>query len=50
MDNMPCHKSEEIRELIEVIDAEAWWLTPYNPDFNPIEKMWLYINNIYAQV
>ncbi len=40
MDNLACHKSEEIRELIEGVNAEVWYLPPYSPDFNPIEKMW----------
>jgi len=25
---------------IEAAGAEVWFLPPYSPDFNPIEKMW----------
>lgn len=40
MDNLSSHKSPEIRELIEAAGAELWYLPPYSPDLNPIEKMW----------
>ena len=28
------------RDLIESVGAELWFLPPYSPDLNPIEKMW----------
>jgi transposase len=40
MDNLSSHKSPEIRELIEAAGADLWYLPPYSPDLNPIEKMW----------
>lgn len=40
MDNLSSHKSPEIREMIEAAGAKLWYLPPYSPDFNPIEKMW----------
>jgi transposase len=40
MDNLSSHKSAAIREMIEATGAELWYLPPYSPDFNPIEKMW----------
>ncbi len=40
MDNLSSHKSPEIREMIEAAGAELWYLPPYSPDLNPIEKMW----------
>ena len=27
-------------QLIEEAGAEVWFLPPYSPDLNPIEKMW----------
>ena len=40
MDNLSSHKLPEIREIIEAAGAELWFLPPYSPDLNPIEKMW----------
>ena len=40
MDNLSSHKSPEIRQMIEAAGAELWYLPPYSPDLNPIEKMW----------
>ncbi len=25
---------------MEAADATVWWLPPYSPDLNPIEKLW----------
>jgi transposase len=40
LDNLSSHKAAEIKELIQAARAELWYLPPYSPDFNPIEKMW----------
>ena len=40
MDNLSSHKSSEVRAMIEAAGAELWYLPPYSPDLNPIEKMW----------
>lgn len=40
LDNLACHKHPRVRELIESVGAEVWYLPPYSPDFNPIEPMW----------
>lgn len=40
MDNLAAHKVRGVRELIEKAGAELWYLPPYSPDFNPIEKCW----------
>jgi hypothetical protein len=36
MDNLACHKSPEVRRLIESAGAEARYLPPYSPDLNPV--------------
>ncbi len=38
MDNLSAHKGEEVRELIEARGCEVLFLTPYSPDFNPMEE------------
>ena len=40
MDNLPAHKVKGIRELIEQKGAKLVYLSPYSPDFNPIENCW----------
>ncbi len=40
MDNLSSHKASEIGEMIQAVGAELWYLPPYSPDFNPVEKMW----------
>ena len=37
LDNLPAHKPDEVRELIEAAGAELRYLPPYSPDLNPIE-------------
>jgi DDE superfamily endonuclease len=38
MDNLPAHKGDEIRLIIESTGAKLMFLPPYSPDFNPIEN------------
>jgi len=38
IDNLPAHKREEVREIIEAAGATLRYLPPYSPDFNPIEQ------------
>ena len=38
MDNLSNHKRDAVRERIEAAGATLRFLTPYSPDFNPIEK------------
>lgn len=40
MDNLPPHKMPGIIAAIQTAGAEVWFLPPYSPDLNPIEKMW----------
>ena len=46
LDNLSAHKNQEVRNLIESAGAELWFLPPYSPDLNPIEKMWSKIKSI----
>jgi transposase len=40
MDNLPAHKVEAIAPLIEAVGAKILYLSPYSPEFNPIEHWW----------
>ena len=40
MDNLPAHKLASIKPMIEAYGASIICLSPYSPDFNPIELWW----------
>ena len=40
MDNLNCHKVPGVEAAIEAAGASLWYLPPYSPDLNPIEKAW----------
>jgi transposase len=40
MDNLTSHKVAGVPEAIEKAGASVWYLPPYSPDLNPIEKLW----------
>lgn len=40
MDNLSSHKTTGVVAAIEAADASVWFLPPYSPDLNPIEKLW----------
>jgi len=37
IDNLPAHKGEAVKKLIEARGATLVFLPPYSPDLNPIE-------------
>ena len=39
MDNLGCHKTAEVERLVRSAGAEVWYLPPYSPDMNPIERL-----------
>jgi len=38
IDNLPAHKRDEVRAIIEAAGATLRYLPPYSPDLNPIEQ------------
>jgi transposase len=40
MDNLSAHKVAGVREAIEAKGAKVLYLSPYSPDFSPIEPCW----------
>lgn len=40
MDNFSSHKVKGVREAIEAAGARLVYLSPYSPDFSPIENCW----------
>lgn len=46
MDNLSTHKVSGVVDSIEAVGAKVWYLPPYSPDLNPIEKMWSKIKTL----
>lgn len=40
MDNAKIHQGEMVREIIEKAGAKLLYLSPYSPEFSPIENLW----------
>jgi transposase len=40
LDNLAAHKVGAVARALRKAGAGAWYLPPYSPDFNPIEKVW----------
>lgn len=45
IDNASFHKSIRVKELIEERGCKVIFLSPYSPDFNPIEHHWAAIKS-----
>jgi transposase len=50
LDNLQVHKSAKVKELIEGVGAEIWFLSPYSPDYSPIENMWSKVKAILRKI
>ena len=46
MDNLPAHKGETVRRLIEARQASLQFLPPYSPDLNPIEMTFVKLKTL----
>lgn len=40
LDNLAAHRIGAVARTIRKAGAGVWYLPPYSPDFNPIEKIW----------
>ncbi|MEG3991482.1 transposase, partial [Microcoleus sp. S28C3] len=40
MDNCPIHLGEEVKKALEKKRTKLIYLSPYSPDFSPIENLW----------
>src|SRR4028118_1509801 len=49
MDNLPAHKVNSITSMIESVGASILYLSPYSPDFNPIELWWSQLKSLLRQ-
>jgi transposase len=49
MDIVPAHKIASIAPMIEAVGASILNLSPYSPDFNPIELWWSQLKSFLRQ-
>ncbi len=40
IDNATFHKGQSIQEIVSEAGCEIWYLPPYSPDLNKIERWW----------
>ena len=40
MDNLSAHKVKGVEEILASVGARVIYLSPYSPEFNPIEHLW----------
>jgi transposase len=46
MDNLPAHKTQEVRAAIAATGAQLFLLPPYSPDLNPIEMVFAKLKSL----
>lgn len=50
LDNLSSHKHPRVAERIQAAGAEVWYLPPYSPDLNSIERMWSKVKQILRSI
>lgn len=40
LDNLTAHRASRVETVAQECGATVIWLSPYSPDFSPIEMMW----------
>jgi len=40
LDNLTAHRASRIEQIVSERGGRVLWLSPYSPDYSPIEKMW----------
>ena len=48
-DNASFHRSQAIDEIVAAAGCEIWYLPPYSPDLNKIERWWSVLKNWMKQ-
>ena len=49
IDNASFHHSQTIEEIVAEAGCELWYLPPYSPDLNKIERWWFVLKNWMRQ-
>src|ERR1700758_4983400 len=49
LDNLPAHKTRDVRTAIQKAGAQFFLLPPYSPDLNPIEMVFAKLKTLLRQ-
>ena len=49
INNLPAHKIAAVEPMIKAVGAKVLNLSPYSPDFNPIEQLWSQLKSFLRQ-
>ena len=49
LDNAQIHKAKITKIIAEILNINLVYLPPYSPFLNPIEKVWLTLNEKYIK-
>jgi transposase len=47
LDNSGAHRASRIEQIAARCGAKVVWLSPYSPDFSPIELMWSKLKTLF---
>ncbi len=50
LDNLTAHRASRIEEIVKGCGGQVMWLSPYSPDYSPIEKMWSKLKSYLRRV
>lgn len=50
LDNLTAHRASRIEEIVRQGGGRVVWLSPYSPDYSPIEKMWSKLKSYLRRV
>jgi len=50
LDNATFHRKRKLQEIAVSFGCEVWFLPPYSPDLNPIEKWWAWLKRKLREV
>ena len=46
LDRLQAHRGRAVARVIRKAGAGVWYLPPYSPDYNPIEKLWSKVKGV----
>jgi len=49
LDNLAVHRRPAVARALRKAGAGVWYLPPYSPDYNPIEKIWAKVKALLRQ-
>ena len=50
LDNATFHRKRQLREIAARYSCMVWFLPPYSPDLNPIEKWWAWLKRKLREI